>query len=100
MDQYLRSLKAADQIALGDALPGAGIEDTGEDWHDEEAVTNALEQVKSFLRNGPPFENLRQRLKSFVTPASDAGDQPIDKGMVKVQASPDGKLFAHRTSNR
>lgn len=89
MDQYLRSLKAADQIALGDALPGAGIEDTGEDWHDEEAVTNALEQVKSFLRNGPPFENLRQRLKSFVTPASDAGDQPIDKGMVKVQASPD-----------
>ncbi|KAH6998904.1 hypothetical protein BKA56DRAFT_38493 [Ilyonectria sp. MPI-CAGE-AT-0026] len=90
LNQYLKSLNAADQTDLGDALPGTGIEDTDENWHDEEAITSALEQVKSFLLNGPPFENLRQRLRSFVTPASGAGDQPIDKGMVKIQASPDG----------
>lgn len=100
LNQYLKSLNGADQLGLGDSLPGADIEDADEDWHDEEAITSALEQVKSFLRNGPPFENLRQRVKSFVTPASSAGDQTIDKDMVKIQASSDGKLFANRTNNR
>lgn len=98
LNQYLKSSNGADQLGLDDSLPGADIEDADEDWDDEEAITSALEQVKSFLRNGAPFENLRQRLKSFVTPASSAGDQPIDEGMVKIQASSDGKLFANQTN--
>jgi hypothetical protein len=50
-----------------------GTKDDGEDGKrldpaDEENISNHLEQVKEFLRDQEPFNELKTRLRAFVIP--------------------------------
>ncbi|KAK7417464.1 hypothetical protein QQX98_004584 [Neonectria punicea] len=69
LGQYIRSLDEAERREVSDLRPDRGYQvDGDDDDYDERTITSALQHIKEFLQSGEPMENLRERLRGFVTP--------------------------------